>query len=130
MKKKRAKLINSWADEPNGPVALHLKEKLLPVEGEGGVIFPPTYADIGYSIDTFLDGTKVAQIDSVGSQANRMEPLFKKPPLSDLVPQIDIVLGNGKTISILDASHRLGDALVRSTELAKEVRDALMPAWW
>ena len=37
--------INRWADDPRGPVALHLKQKLLPVEGEGGVIFPPTYAD-------------------------------------------------------------------------------------
>jgi hypothetical protein len=32
--------------------------KLVPVEGEGGVIFPPTYADIGYNIDTLSDGTK------------------------------------------------------------------------
>ena len=69
--------INSWADNPNGPVALHLKQKLVPVEGESGVIFPPTYADIGYNIDELSDGTKVATIDSVGSQANRMEPIFK-----------------------------------------------------
>ncbi len=121
-------LIDSWADDPKGPVALCLKQKLLPVEGEGGVIFPPTYADIGYSIDTLTDGTKVAQIDSVGSQANRMEPLFKRPPLSALVPQIDIALGNERSVSILDAGHRLGDALIRSTELrdvAKEAFEAL-----
>jgi CRISPR-associated protein Csb1 len=60
--------IDGWADDPKGPVALHLKQKLLPVEGEGGVIFPPTYADIGYNIDTLSDGTKVATIDSVGKQ--------------------------------------------------------------
>ena len=35
-------IINTWADKNDGPVALHLKEKLLPVEGEGAVIFPPT----------------------------------------------------------------------------------------
>jgi hypothetical protein len=29
-----ADIINSWADNPNGPVALHLKQKLLPVEGD------------------------------------------------------------------------------------------------
>ena len=56
-------MINAWADDPNGPVALHLKQKLLPVEGEGAVIFPPTYADIGYNIDELSDGTKVATID-------------------------------------------------------------------
>jgi hypothetical protein len=42
-----------------------------------GVIFPPTYADIGYNIDTLADGTRVATIDTVGSQANRLEPIFK-----------------------------------------------------
>lgn len=106
-------LLNSWADDRNGPVALHLKEKLLPVEGEAGVIFPPTYADIGYNIDTFTDGTKVATVDSVGAQANRMEPVFKEPPYSDLVPQIEIAYGNEKSLTIFDAGHRLGDALIR-----------------
>ena len=81
--------INSWADDKNGPVALHLKQRLIPVEGEGAVIFPPTYADIGYNIDTLSDGTKVAMIDSVGSQANRMEPIFKCKPYAELVPQIN-----------------------------------------
>jgi CRISPR-associated protein Csb1 len=126
-----ADTINSWADDPRGPVALTCKQKLLPVEGEGGVIFPPTYADIGYNIDTLSDGTKVATIDSVGSQANRMEPIFKaaKPaetenPLSKLVPQIDIAYGNEKTVSILDAGHRLGDAVIRSSELKDEAQAA------
>lgn len=116
--------LNSWADDANGPVALHLKQKLLPVEGEGGVIFPPTYADIGYNIDTLSDGTKVATIDSVGSQANRMEPIFKREPYSKLVPQIDIQYGNDKSISIMEAGHRLGDALIRSTELQQQAQDA------
>ena len=105
--------INAWADDRDGPVALHLKQTLLPVEGAGGVIFPPTYADVGYNIDTLSDGTKVATIDSVGAQANRIEPIFKGPPFADLVPQIEIVYGNKKTLSILDAGHRLGDALIR-----------------
>jgi CRISPR-associated protein Csb1 len=123
--------INSWADDPKGQVALCLKQKLVPVEGEGGVIFPPTYADIGYNIDTLADGTRVATIDSVGSQANRMEPIFKsaKPgepenPLAKLVPQIDIAYGNEKTVSILEAGHRLGDAVIRSSELKDEAQKA------
>jgi CRISPR-associated protein Csb1 len=123
--------IQSWSDDRNGPVALHLRQKLLPVEGEGGVIFPPTYADIGYNIDTLADGTKVATIDSVGSQANRMEPIFKAAasgepvnPLSSLVPQVDITYGNAKVVSILEAGHRLGDALIRSTELRAEANKA------
>jgi CRISPR-associated protein Csb1 len=106
-------VINSWADKPDGPVALHLKQKLIPVEGKGGVIFPPTYAEIGYNIDELADGTKIATIDSVGSQANRMEPIFKEKPFCELVPQIEIDYGNERTVSILDAGHRLGDALIR-----------------
>lgn len=86
---------------------------VAPVEGEGGVIFPPTYADIGYNIDTLSDGTKVATIDSVGAQANRIEPIFKDPAFANLVPQIEIAYGNEKMLSILDAGHRLGDALIR-----------------
>ena len=121
------KTINTWADDTQGPVALHLKQKLVPVEGEGGVIFPPTYADIGYNIDTLSDGTKVALIDSVGSQANRIEPIFKREPYSELVPQIEIKYGDQddqKSVSIFEVGHRLGDALIRSSELGNTAKEA------
>lgn len=122
-------LLDIWATDPKGPVALHLKQKLLPVEGDGGVIFPPTYADIGYNIDTLSDGTRVATIDSVGSQANRIEPIFRasadgqgKNALAELVPQIEIVLhaekGEGlhrEKRSILELAHRSADAVVQSS---------------
>jgi CRISPR-associated protein Csb1 len=99
------------------------------------VIFPPTYATeegkVPYNIDKLPDGTKVATIDSVGSQANRMEPIFKtaKPgesenPLARLVPQIDIAYGNEKTVSILEAGHRLGDAVIRSSDLKDDAQNA------
>src|SRR5262249_10622112 len=62
---------------------------------------------------------KVCMIDSVGSQANRMEPLFKDPPYSQLVPQIEIELhSNGdftEKRSILDLAHRSADAVVHSS---------------
>lgn len=126
-------IINSWVDEEQGPVALFLKQKLLPVEGEGGVVFPPTYANEKqpYCIDTLSDGTQVAQIDSVGAQANRMEPIFRKAgpgrpenPRARLVPQVEIAIDNERTVSILDAGHRLGDALVRTSDLADEAQRA------
>jgi CRISPR-associated protein Csb1 len=124
-------IINSWADDRKGPVALVCRQKLLPVEGEGGVIFPPTYADVGYNIDTLSDGTKVATVDSVGSQANRMEPIFKAAnqgepanPAAKLVPQINIAFGNKKTISLLEAGHRLGDAVIRSSDLKNDAQSA------
>lgn len=133
-----AEVVDRWANGPKGPVALHIRQKLLPVEiGDGPfpVIFPPTYA-MGerrafapYAIDELSDGTKVVQIDSVGAQANRMEPFFKraKPgqpenPLATLVPQVDIFVTDSRTnqrkpVSLLDASHRLGDALIRVAAL-------------
>lgn len=129
-------MINGWADDARGPVALHLRQKLVPVEGPDGVVFPPTYAfddsrPVPYQIDRLSDGTEIAQIDSVGAQANRMEPLFKAVdgarggnPLAALVPQIEITLANGKSVSILDAGHRLGDALVRASALKDRVRAA------
>jgi CRISPR-associated protein Csb1 len=136
-------LLDQWATDMNGPVALHLKQKLVPVEGEGGVIFPPTYADIGYNIDTLSDGTKVATIDSVGSQANRMEPMFKSVkdgngnelnPLAKLVPQIEIILNvkekDGEKYerhqSLLDLAHRSADAVVKATP---ELRKFIDPAF-
>ena len=122
---------NRCTNEPSGPVALTLRQRLLPVEGPDSVIFPPTYAGIGYNVDTLSDGTRVATIDSVGAQANRLEPLFKATgngeaanPLAALVPQVTIEYGDGESVSILDAGHRLGDALVRSTALAGEANEA------
>lgn len=122
---------NSCANDSDGPVALSLQQNLMPAEGSGAVIFPPTYAEIGYNIDELSDGTKVATIDSVGAQANRMEPLFKAADSGEpenqyarLVPQISITYGNNKVISILEVGHRLGDALVRSSVLADEAHSA------
>jgi len=129
--------IDEFADSRNGPVALHLRQSLVPVEGRGSVIFPPTYAPEnrtdkpGYNIDELSDGSKIATIDSVGSQANRMEAVFlpaaageSANPSSKLVPQINIGYGNGKSVSILEAGHRLGDAVIRSTQLKDEAKKA------
>ena len=128
--------LNAWADDQDAPVALYLRQSLLPVEGEGGVIFPPTYAypdnqRVRYNIDELADGTKVATIDSVGAQANRMEPVFLRARAdqpanrrADLVPQLDIAYGNEMSVSLLETGHRLGDALLRSTELREEIQAA------
>jgi CRISPR-associated protein Csb1 len=129
--------IDSWIDS-KGPVALVLKQHLMPVEGDGSVFFPPTYAfekksakDSSYNIDELGDGTKIVTVDSVGSQANRMEPLFRDGPTADsaltsLVPQIAIDIGTGKNVSVMEAGHRLGDAIVRSTSLKEEARSAFL----
>ena len=130
--------INAFADDREGPVALHLRQPLTPVEGPGSAIFPPTYADsplnqrdFGYNIDELSDGTRMATVDSVGSQANRMEGVFlpaaagePENPRAGLVPQIEIAYGNEKSVSILETGHRLGDAVIRSTALKDRAREA------
>lgn len=114
-------------------VALHLLEDLVPIEGRDEPFFPPTFAVSGketpYAIDTMADGTKTVLVDSVGSQANRLEPLFLSDALKELVPQITIRYADKKadiegSVSLLEAGHRLGDALVRCTTLAKEANQA------
>ncbi|NLG01250.1 MAG: type I-U CRISPR-associated protein Cas7 [Lentisphaerae bacterium] len=108
----------------DGPAALVVRDHLIPAEGADAVFFPATYADIGYNIDwenhKDRSGRNVCLIDSVGSQANRMEPMFKEEPYSDLVPQIVIKAGE-KEINLLDAGHRAGDAIVRCSALKDEL---------
>lgn len=109
----------------DGPVAVVLHERLRPVAGKSGVIFPPTFADIGYNIDELRGGKRVA-IDSVGSQANRMEEAFLHGDYARLVPQITIVAGKEveKAVNLLRAAHRLADAAVRFSGLAQEAEQA------
>jgi CRISPR-associated protein Csb1 len=100
----------------------------MPAEGQAGVLFPATFAagdDFpgGYNIDGDPIGTNVCLIDSVGSQANRIEPIFAEPAYAELIPQI-VVRAGEREISILDAGHRAGDAVVRCSELQKELQDA------
>ncbi|MBX7073814.1 MAG: type I-U CRISPR-associated protein Cas7 [Pirellulales bacterium] len=111
--------------------AIVIREPLLSVEGADGVIFPATYAAAedknvfpgGYNIDPPHGEKNVCLVDSVGSQANRIEPLFAKTDYADLVPQIVITAGD-KSVNLLEAGHRAGDAIVRCTSLQKCLQDA------
>lgn len=133
--------------------AIVIREPLVPVEGADGVFFPATYAASedktfpgGYNIDppprintTTVEMDKsgrqkviveeriaennVCLVDSVGSQANRIEPIFGKPAYADLVPQVVIEAGE-KKVNLLEAGHRAGDAIVRCTPLQKKLQDA------
>jgi len=110
--------FDAWL-APDGPVAVTMREPLEPVLGKGAVIFPPTFAPPAkgddppnYVIDVTSEG-KTAIVDTVGSQANRMEPLFKEEPYSKLVPRAVVQVGTTREVNLLDAGHRAADALVR-----------------
>lgn len=122
----------------DGPAALVIREELMPVEGVDGVVFPATFAAAedkklfagGYNIDYFgpdKQGPNICLIDSVGSQANRIEPIFDERECDgrygSLVPQVRIRAGDHE-ISIFEAGHRAGDALVRCSELQEDLANA------
>ena len=140
----------------DGLAALVIREHLMPVEGNDGVVFPATFAagdgfPGGYNIDVFPDDKAVGEaaavmikdgrlkptidlfpnspnvclVDSVGSQANRIEPLFAEERYKTLVPQVIVVVKAGeKEVNLLDAGHRAGDAIVRCSELQQTLQDA------
>lgn len=118
--------FDNWLQD-SGPAALVFHRTLLPVEGEDAWIFPPTFPQGessngeeeggggDYQIDPLPDDPRrnVCLLDSIGSQANRMEPIFKQEPYAVLVPQRIVQMNDGDTVNLLDAGHRAADAVVR-----------------
>lgn len=108
--------LDAWAD--GNAAALVLEQPLRPVVGT--LVFPPTFAPAkkgdssDYIIDE-VDGQGVVTLDTPGAEANRLEPLFMRQPLAELVPQITIVAGNQRK-NLLELGHRAADALVRSVK--------------
>jgi CRISPR-associated protein Csb1 len=156
-----------WLQETGLPVAMTLVEVLEPAEGKAAIIFPPTFATrsaIPYQIDELRsdiappaaqpgEEVNTCLIDSVGSQANRMESCFKLRDLADLVPQVEIELeinlkeeaqGGGEQsddkgadkskaakkqkiqVNLLDVGHRVADGAVRFSEFSHEAHNAVL----
>jgi CRISPR-associated protein Csb1 len=121
---------DNWLTD-DAVAAIVIREPLVPVEGADGVIFPATFAAAedrrvfpgGYNIDPPEGDMNVCLVDSVGSQANRIEPIFAKSQCAGLVPQVVIAAGE-KSVNLLEAGHRAGDAIVRCTPLQKTLQEA------
>ena len=107
--------------------AIRHKIRLMPAEGPGGKIFPPTHVGGIYAWEQrrLAEDKTVATVllDSVQSQANRMEQALLRAhqtkqlrlPLLQLdftekFPDVGI-------ITTLDAPHRIADALFRESKL-------------
>src|SRR5205823_245325 len=67
----------------------------------------------------------VCVVDSVGSQSNRLETIFKQPRYAALVPQVTVKIGE-RTVNLLDAGHRAADAIVRFSDLWEELKRAFL----
>ena len=121
--------FDDWIDDDGTVAAVVMRQWLESVEGPDAVIFPPTYPisdqnnRSGYNIDRH-DDTSICQIDSVGSQANRMEPIFKRTKYRNLIPPV-VIDADDTELHILDAGHRAADAIVRfSTPLNSQLYKA------
>ena len=99
-----------------------------------------TFERLG-KIQTFMDAERtehgkehsVCIVDSIASQANRIEPIFSRAiDGSKLVPEIVIkakVKEDGheieETVNVLEAGHRAADAIVRFSSLADDFSKAI-----
>ena len=123
--------------------AITLRQALEPIEGRDVPIFPPTYPpsrerkshrfDTPYTINETAAGTRVCDLDSVQSQANRMEAAFTAPtgPLADLVPHHIVSAPNrldpsaradNQRVDLTALPHRIADASIRATRFSKHIR--------
>lgn len=122
---------DSWLKD-DGPVALVLRQHLTSATQPDDVIFPPSYANPSqkkgdppvYNIDGEGE-VSVCVLDSIPSQANRLEPMFASDKYKTLVPQIQIKFKDGLIRNLLEIGHRIADAAFRGTELGPTIRGAL-----
>ena len=113
-------------------VALTYHQGLAPVEGSDARVNPPTYPvaraksarqdehRTRYVINEVGDGTWVCELDTVQSQANRMEASYRGA-LADCIPRHAVEAG-GHRVDITELPHRLADASIRATGLAGDIR--------
>ena len=119
-------------------VALAFRQKLEPIEGPDVPIFPPTYPankdtkkhlhDTPYTVNKTKDDVWVCDLDSVQSQANRMEAAFTGELAGD-VPQHAVQAGkagNHRRVALTDLGHRAADASIRATDLAGDIREWML----
>jgi CRISPR-associated protein Csb1 len=115
-----------------GPAAaFRCRIRLQPDAGDGGKVFPPTYAGGVYAVEDRRFNGEVVRcvlLDSVQSQANRMEEALQDaflpnwrelktdaddPPCA--LPVIAVHVENHGWVTSLTAPHRIHDAILRDS---------------
>jgi CRISPR-associated protein Csb1 len=101
--------------------------RLLPAGGQGSKVFPPTYSGGVYANEQrrLADDkiVKTVLLDSVQSQANRMEQALLEAHLSGKMklPLVQVDFSSDfpdiGIITTLDAPHRIADAIFRDSKL-------------
>lgn len=118
--------------------ALRRRQRLQPAGGQGDKLFPPTYPGDNGPTHVFerrrIEGEERAcvLIDSVQSQANRLEEALLAAAEAGRISLPRLVvdfpgagLNSVGPISVLEAPHRIFDAILRDSELnGKSFRDS------
>lgn len=123
--------------------AIRCRSKLQPAGGEGDKVFPPTYANAVYAtekrrVEGYSDPVDCVLLDSVQSQANRMEEALQQAVDSGrlVIPVIEVDFTSffpgddqpedlrlidpvGKVTS-LQAPHRIADAILRDSVVVED----------
>lgn len=136
-------LIQSNNNNLHTIAALVKKEYLKPDTGHGTPFYPPTFAackeknfDGGYIINNLStkngsnDIYNECIIDTMGSQANRIEPIFAEDKYRSLIPQIVFLAGedgedNRQEKHITEVPHRAGDAIFRCSSGYEKLQEAI-----
>lgn len=111
----------------SGHAAIRLIARLLPAGGPGSKVFPPSHAEGKYAWETRRiengDVVKTVLLDSVQSQANRMEQALKTAYFEQrlhfpvLAVDFGVCFPEIGEITTLDAPHRIADAIFRDSLL-------------
>ncbi|HEX9822198.1 MAG TPA: type I-U CRISPR-associated RAMP protein Csb1/Cas7u [Methylomirabilota bacterium] len=109
--------------------AVRFSAQLQPAGGRGDKVFPPTYTGGQYALESRVDEhgvvKEVVLLDSVQSQANRMEQALLEAHRAGRItlPMISVSFSKIQQlrelgdITVLDAPHRLADAILRDSML-------------
>ncbi|HEX3683141.1 MAG TPA: type I-U CRISPR-associated RAMP protein Csb1/Cas7u [Bryobacteraceae bacterium] len=114
------KLLSSCT---NGMSAVRTVIDLLPAEGDGGKVAPPTHEGGKYAFeDRVVDGrpdVKTVLLDSVQSQANRFEDLLLAAVYSKEVqiPLLRMEIPGHEPLTSLSVPHRVHDAIFRDSRI-------------
>jgi CRISPR-associated protein Csb1 len=103
-----------------GLAAMRAVTKLQPIDGEGGKIFPPTYAEGTYAFEKRVrDGQEIQTVllDSVQSQVNRLEERLLYAYQSERlnIPVFEMNFPGHELITSLTVPHRVHDAILRDS---------------
>jgi CRISPR-associated protein Csb1 len=111
-------------------VAIRVRQKLQPAGGAGDKVFPPTYATGDNKLKYAVENRRVAGgdvpvilLDSVASQANRMEEALLAAwegraldfPVIGVNFSADDNLADLGSVTTLQAPHRIADAILRDS---------------